>query len=45
MLIGLTRQLSPDEDVEITLVFEDGSRATLQAPVKTVQQTMEHHHH
>jgi periplasmic copper chaperone A len=45
MLIGLTRQLSPGEDVEITLVFEDGSRDTLQAPVKTVQQTMEHHHH
>jgi copper(I)-binding protein len=45
MLIGLTRQLSPGEGVEITLVFEDGSRTSLQAPVKTVQQTMEHHHH
>jgi len=45
MLIGLTRQLSPGEDVEITLIFEDGSRASLQAPVKTVQQTMEEHHH
>ena len=45
MLIGLTRQLSPGEDVEITLVFEDGSRTSLQASVKTVQQTMEHHHH
>lgn len=44
MLIGLTRQLSPGEDVEIALIFEDGSRTELRAPVKTVQQTMEHHH-
>lgn len=43
MLIGLTRQLSPGEDVEITLVFEDGSRTPLTAPVKTVQQTMKDH--
>ena len=45
MLIGLTRQLSPGEDVEITLVLEDGSRTSVTAPVKTVQQTMMHHHH
>jgi hypothetical protein len=44
MLIGLTKQLSPGEDVDITLVFEDGSRTALTAPVKTVQQTMQHHH-
>ncbi|MEN8167219.1 MAG: copper chaperone PCu(A)C [Pseudomonadota bacterium] len=34
MLIGLERQLSSGEDVEITLVFGDGSRSTLTAPVK-----------
>jgi copper(I)-binding protein len=45
MLIGLEKQLEEGEDVEITLVFEDGSRSTLTAPVKTVQQTMKHHMH
>lgn len=45
MLIGLERQLSPGEAVDITLIFEDGSRKTLSAPVKTVQETMHHHHH
>ena len=44
MLIGLTRQLSPGEDVQIKLVFEDGSRTSMKTPVKTVQQTMEHNH-
>ncbi len=41
MLIGLTHQLSPGEDLRITLVFEDGSRTSLVVPVKTVQATME----
>ena len=43
MLIGLARQLSPGDNVEITLVLDDGSRTSVAAPVKTVQQTMEHH--
>lgn len=42
MLIKLTKQLSPGDDVNIDLVFEDGSRTSLSAPVKTVQQTMMH---
>jgi copper(I)-binding protein len=45
MLIGLERQLSPGEDVEITLVFEDGSRSILTAPVKKVEVQMEHDKH
>jgi copper(I)-binding protein len=40
MLIDLARQLSPAEEVSITLVFEDGSRTSLTVPVQTVQQTM-----
>jgi len=43
MLIDLARQLSPGEEVSITLVFEDGSRTSLKVPVKTVQQTMKYH--
>jgi len=45
MLIDLTKQLSPGENVEITLVFEDGSRKMLPTPVKTVQESMKHQHH
>ena len=45
MLIGLERQLSPGEDVDITLVFEDGSRSSTKAPVKKVEVKMDHHNH
>lgn len=45
MLIGLERQLSPGEDVDITLVFEDGSRSSTKAPVKKVEVKMDHHKH
>lgn len=45
MLIGLERQLAEGENVDITLVFEDGSRSTLTAPVKKVEVKMEHHKH
>ena len=45
MLIDLERPLSAGEDVEISLIFEDGSRSTLKAPVKTVQAEMGHHNH
>lgn len=45
MLIGLARQLSPGEDVEITLIFGDGGRKVLTVPVKSAQETMHHHHH
>lgn len=43
MLIGLDHQLTPGEEVRITLFYEDGSRETLQAPVRKVQ-PMTHHH-
>lgn len=36
MLIGLQRQLKPGEQVDLTLVFEDGSKTRLQAPVKKI---------
>lgn len=45
MLIGLEKQLTPGKDVEITLVFEDGSRTTLKAPVKKVEVKMDHQKH
>lgn len=45
MLIGLEKQLMPGEDVEVTLIFEDGSRTTLKAPVKKVEVKMDHHKH
>jgi copper(I)-binding protein len=40
MLIGLERQLSPGEEVSLTLVYEDGSETTASAPVRMVQPMM-----
>lgn len=40
MLIGLKQQLMPDQQVNITLVFKDGSRTTVTAPVKKLQMKM-----
>ena len=40
MLIGLTEELVPGEDVTITLTFEDGSETTVQVPVRKLQMTM-----
>ncbi len=40
MLIGLTGALKPDTAVDLTLEFDDGSRTTLQAPVRKVQMGM-----
>jgi len=34
MLIGLKRQLAPGDMVDLTLIFEDGGRRTLTAPVE-----------
>jgi copper(I)-binding protein len=34
MLIGLERPLAPEQEVDLTLVFEDGSRVRLTAPVR-----------
>ncbi len=40
MLIGLKQNLVPDEDVPLTLRFEDGSEVTLSAPVHKLQMKM-----
>ena len=34
MLIGLTADLTPEQRVPVTLIFEDGSQTTIQAPVR-----------
>lgn len=36
MLIGLTEQLTPGMTVDLTLVFDDGSRASVTAPVRRI---------
>lgn len=36
MLIGLARQLEPGQQVDLTLVFEDGSRIRVEAPVRKI---------
>lgn len=38
MLIGLQEPLSPGDEVQLTLHFEDGSRSSLSVPVKSVQE-------
>jgi hypothetical protein len=40
MLIGLAEQLTPGSDVALTLVFDDGSRAELTAPVRRIDGAM-----
>jgi copper(I)-binding protein len=44
MLIGLEHQLTPGEAVQITLIYADGSKQTLQASVRKVQPVTHHHH-
>ena len=36
MFIGLARQLEPGQQVELTLIFDDGSRTRLEVPVRKV---------
>jgi copper(I)-binding protein len=43
MLIGLLHQLMPGQQVGITLVYEDGSRKEITAPVRRVGEMMHHH--
>lgn len=43
MLIGLKKQLVPDEQVDLTLIFEDGSRTQVIAPVRKVGTGMSEH--
>lgn len=40
MLIGLKQKLVPDQEVSLTLLFNDGSEVTLQAPVHKLQMKM-----
>jgi copper(I)-binding protein len=40
MLIGLKQELAPGEEVELTLIFEDGSEVTMKAPVRKLQMKM-----
>jgi periplasmic copper chaperone A len=40
MLIGLQQELVPDQSVTIHLVFDDGSKKEVQAPVRKLQMTM-----
>lgn len=43
MLIGLKQPLDAGDVVDLTLVFEDGSRSSVQAPVRRIE--MQHMHH
>jgi len=43
MLIGLQQALEPGQTIDLTLVFEDGSRMPVQAPVRRIE--MQHKHH
>ncbi|MCU7883929.1 MAG: copper chaperone PCu(A)C [Candidatus Thiodiazotropha sp. (ex Lucinoma annulata)] len=40
MLIGLKQKLVPDERVQLTLQFEDGSNLKVEAPVRKLQMRM-----
>lgn len=40
MLIGLQQKLEPDQMIPLTLVFEDGSKAEVSAPVRKLQMHM-----
>jgi hypothetical protein len=37
MLIGLNRQLEPGQQLDLTLIFEDGSRTRVEAPVRAIE--------
>jgi periplasmic copper chaperone A len=43
MLIGLHQGLAPKDQVPLTLIYDDGSRQSLQLPVRAIESTMEHH--
>lgn len=50
MLIGLNKDLSEGQEIDLTLQFSDGSNQTLTLPVKKVMSGMKshshgHHHH
>lgn len=43
MLIGLKQELKPEESISLTLVFEDGSKTEVTAPVRKLQMKMMKH--
>ncbi|MFB1489825.1 MULTISPECIES: copper chaperone PCu(A)C [unclassified Thiocapsa] len=45
MLIGLKQPLEPGDAVDLTLIFEDGSRKPVQAPVRRIEAPMKHMNH
>jgi periplasmic copper chaperone A len=45
MLIGLKQKLAPDEEISLTLHFEDGSETTLKVPVVKLQMKMKPMNH
>ncbi len=45
MLIGLKQELIPGEDIPMTLVFEDGSKKQITAPVRKLQMHMKQMDH
>ena len=42
-MIGLKQELKPEQEVTLTLVFEDGSKAEVAAPVRKLQMKMMKH--
>jgi len=40
MFLGLKSELSSGQPVPVTLIFEDGSQTTIQAPVRKLQMHM-----
>ncbi|MEN8177532.1 MAG: copper chaperone PCu(A)C [Pseudomonadota bacterium] len=45
MLIGLQQKLTPGEEIPMTLIFEDGSKQQITAPVRKLQMHMKHMDH
>jgi copper(I)-binding protein len=43
MLIGLQQALEPGQTIDLTLVFEDGSRMPVQAPVRRIEMPQKNH--
>ena len=43
MLIGLTQDLKPGDEVALTLMFEDGSKRNISAPIRKQQMKMMEH--
>lgn len=44
MLIGLTQALEPDASVDVTLIYDDGSKDRIKAPVRALTPSPMPHH-